>query len=339
MVFSVIVPIYKVEKYLKNCIESVLNQTFGDFELILVDDGSPDSCPAICDEYAQKDSRVKVIHKENGGLASARQAGIKIAEGDYVYSLDSDDSIVRDTLFCVNEIIEKTGAEIISFGYRWVKDSHTVSITSDCIDEGFYDRNGIEKHIYPSLLMDSHMNHISYYLAGKAIKRELLTPNQLAVNPKISLGEDLCCVLPCYMQAKSVYISKEIKYLYTVRTDSISKDFNADQIYFVDSIIREISRAEDKKPQDFEKQTDRYSAFMCLAILAAAANGNHFASAGEIKKNILNSSHHGRICKAQFDTITPKSRITVSLMKRKHYKTAFCFLNICENIKKILKKG
>ena len=81
MIFSVIVPIYKVEKYLVSCIESVLNQSFADFELILVDDGSPDNCPKICDEYAEKDGRIKVIHKENGGLVSARKACIKIAKG------------------------------------------------------------------------------------------------------------------------------------------------------------------------------------------------------------------------------------------------------------------
>ena len=77
--FSVIVPIYNVEKYLKQCVDSILNQTYKDFELILVDDGSPDNCPAICDEYAQTDSRVKVIHKQNGGLVSARKAGSEIA--------------------------------------------------------------------------------------------------------------------------------------------------------------------------------------------------------------------------------------------------------------------
>ena len=93
MFFSVIVPVYKVEKYLPNAIESVLNQTFSDFELILVDDGSPDRCPEICDNYKEKDSRIKVVHKPNGGLASARRAGIKLAEGDYVLNLDSDDRI------------------------------------------------------------------------------------------------------------------------------------------------------------------------------------------------------------------------------------------------------
>lgn len=90
---SVIVPIYKVEKYLKECVDSILAQTYQNFELILVDDGSPDSCPAMCDEFAKQDSRVVVIHKENGGLSDARNAGLDIARGEYIGFVDSDDYI------------------------------------------------------------------------------------------------------------------------------------------------------------------------------------------------------------------------------------------------------
>ena len=107
MLFSIIVPIYNIEKYLSRCIDSVLAQSFSDYELILVDDGSPDNCPAICDEYAKKDSRIKVIHKKNGGLVSARQAGIVEAIGDYVFHLDGDDAICPDALESAYEIICK----------------------------------------------------------------------------------------------------------------------------------------------------------------------------------------------------------------------------------------
>lgn len=94
---SVIVPIYKVEKYLEECIESILDQTYQNLEVILVDDGSPDRCGAICDRYAQMDSRVRVIHKENGGAASARNAGLRIASGEYVAFLDGDDYLLPDS--------------------------------------------------------------------------------------------------------------------------------------------------------------------------------------------------------------------------------------------------
>ena len=93
---SVIIPVYKVEEYLENCIQSVIKQTVSDLEIILVDDGSPDQCPEICDLWADKDSRIKVIHKENGGLSDARNAGLDIAQGEYLSFVDSDDWIAPD---------------------------------------------------------------------------------------------------------------------------------------------------------------------------------------------------------------------------------------------------
>ena len=339
MFFSVIVPVYKVEKYLPICIESVLNQTFSDFELILVDDGSPDTCPEICDSYKLKDERVKVVHKQNGGLASARRAGIKEATGDYVFNLDSDDLIENDTLECAYNIIKEKECDIVSFSYRWVKGGKTVSVTGDGLDEGFYDKEGINEYIYPRLLMDKDMNHISYYLSGKAVRREFLKPIQLSVNEKISLGEDLCCTVPCYLNAKSVYISKKQAYLYTVREDSLSKDFNAKQIYLIENVINEISKSGAETLPDFDKQLCRYSAFMCFTILAAAAEGDYFKSIKAIKNNIENSIHGKKIPCAEFENISIKSKISMFLMKKKCYGLAFYFLNLCKCVKKVLKKG
>ena len=337
MFFSVIVPIYKVEEYLPACIESVLNQTFSDFELILVNDGSPDICPEICEKYAKKDSRIKVVHKENGGLASARRAGIKVAEGDYVFNLDSDDLIETDTLEYAYNKIKETNCEIVSFSYRWIKNGKTVSITNDGLEEGFYTETDIEKYIYPKILMDNNMNHISYYLSGKAVKREFLTPYQLNVSENISLGEDLCCVVPCYLNAKSVYISRKEAYLYTVRENSLSKEFNTKQIYLIEDVINEICKNDVSKVTDFKEQLCRYSFFMCFAILALAAEGNYFKSVKGIKNSILNSVHNEKILSAEFGNISIKSKIAISLMKKKCYRIAFCFLNICKVIRNIVK--
>lgn len=113
MLFSVIVPVYNVEKYLDACVQSVLDQDCSDYELILVDDGSIDRSGAICDEYANKDNRVKVIHQENGGLSCARNTGIRAAKGDYLVFIDSDDWIDSDSLDAFEKIISKTHPEII----------------------------------------------------------------------------------------------------------------------------------------------------------------------------------------------------------------------------------
>lgn len=109
---SVIVPCYKVEGYLPKCVESIMGQTYKDLEIILVDDGSPDSCPQICDEFARKDSRIKVIHKENGGLSSARNAGLDIATGDYIAFVDSDDWLELDMYEVLVSAISETNSDI-----------------------------------------------------------------------------------------------------------------------------------------------------------------------------------------------------------------------------------
>ena len=125
---SVIVPVYKVEKYLNRCVESIVNQSFFNFELILVDDGSPDNSPQICDDWAQKDARIRVIHKENGGLSSARNAGISIADGEYLLFVDSDDVIHPDSLNILMTAIQRTGAEIaLGCFTRFAEDTIDVS--------------------------------------------------------------------------------------------------------------------------------------------------------------------------------------------------------------------
>lgn len=109
---SVIIPVYKVEKYLDKCVESVVGQTYSDLEIILVDDGSPDGCPAMCDAWAEKDERIKVIHKPNGGLSSARNAGLVKASGEYVFFLDSDDTISANCIEVLADAVRHDNSDI-----------------------------------------------------------------------------------------------------------------------------------------------------------------------------------------------------------------------------------
>lgn len=125
---SVIVPIYKVEKYLERCVNSILAQTYTDFELILVDDGSPDLCGKICDEYAEKDRRVSVIHKKNGGLSDARNAGLDIAKGNYILFVDSDDYIELNLIETAMQYLEKEPDALVGFGYT-VLDENGVKLS------------------------------------------------------------------------------------------------------------------------------------------------------------------------------------------------------------------
>ena len=339
MLFSVIVPIYKVEKYLRRCIDSVLTQTFEDYELILVDDGSTDGCPAICDEYAKKDPRIKVIHKENGGLVSARQAGIRIAQGEYIFNLDGDDALLPDALESAQKLIAQTHADVVSFCYRNYINGQITDLVEDQADEGLYDKEGIRKHIRPKLLCDENMRHIFYFSWGKALKRDLALKHQLNVNPAISLGEDLACTVPCLLEAETVYMSKKPVYLYTIRNDSISTDFKVGQVEQVANVVLGLRKIKENKPEDFDEQIARYACFMCFAILAAAAEGDYFRAIKVLRSKIQNSLHMDEIKKARFGDITIKSRIAIFLMKRRCFTLAFYFLNLCKNIKRIRKGG
>jgi glycosyltransferase involved in cell wall biosynthesis len=130
---SVIVPIYKVEDYLAKCIESILQQTYHDIEIILVDDGSPDNCGAICDNYAKTDSRIKVIHQKNGGLSCARNAGLDIATGDYIGFVDSDDWIDPDMFERLMQVIIENNADIVSCGLKHIFNDRIIAQQTDKI--------------------------------------------------------------------------------------------------------------------------------------------------------------------------------------------------------------
>ena len=114
---SIIVPIYNVEKYLDRCIQSILNQSYENLEIILVDDGSPDRSSEICDEYRKSDQRIKVVHKENGGLSDARNAGLILAKGKYIIFLDSDDYIEHTMVEDAVTVLEKNDSDIVIWGY------------------------------------------------------------------------------------------------------------------------------------------------------------------------------------------------------------------------------
>lgn len=144
---SIIVPVYKVEKYLPRCIDSILAQTFGDFELILIDDGSPDGCGRICDEYAKKDKRIVVIHQKNMGVSAARNAGLDIARGRYIGFVDSDDWIEPQMYEVMMDAIRENGADMAVCGVRYADEDGKFT-RADRLSESVYSRDGLLEDVF-----------------------------------------------------------------------------------------------------------------------------------------------------------------------------------------------
>ena len=219
---SVIVPVYKVEKYIHKCIDSILNQTFTDFELILVDDGSPDSCGKICDEYAMKDARVRVIHQINKGIAFTRNLGIKEAQCEYISFIDSDDYILPEMFYTMIEIMEKE------------KD---IDITV-CDVNLFYDNNGenlIRKYqninnniqgneLKERFLLDEYPN----YLANKIFRRKIFKNISM---PEGIVFEDLYIMPSLIVAAERIYYIAEGFYCYRQHRSTFNKQSKVKKKY------------------------------------------------------------------------------------------------------------
>jgi glycosyltransferase involved in cell wall biosynthesis len=224
---SVIVPIYKIDQYLGICIESLIRQTHKNLEIILVDDGSPDRCPEICDLYAKKDVRIKVTHKTNGGLVSARKAGLSIASGEYVGYVDGDDWAAP--AFCENMMkrMFETDSDLVISGYSRDLFSSSSTILNH-IPVGVYAGEEL-KELRQNMLSfgEFYRIGISTYVWNKIFKRDLLIKHQNAVSDLITIGEDAAVVYPYLMDCKKVCVTNYSDYHYRQREDSMLKKSSA----------------------------------------------------------------------------------------------------------------
>lgn len=177
---SVITPVYKVEKYLRKCVDSILSQTFSDFELFIVDDGSPDSCGVIADEYADKDKRVRVIHKKNGGAPSARNAGIALAKGDFLYFPDSDDWLEPTYLQELYDLAMKTNAQLVVSGYtmEYYENNTNQSYSVSVPEQNYSNQDMVRKNLhnyFDNMMMAVPWNKL--YRADYIKNKSILFPN------------------------------------------------------------------------------------------------------------------------------------------------------------------
>lgn len=226
---SVIVPIYKAEEFIERCVNSILNQTYKDMELILVDDGSPDLCPAICDKYARNDSRVRVIHKENGGVSTARNAGLDIARGEYISFVDSDDYL--EPYMYEKMLYKALSYECDVVMCDCVKDyADRSEIYSHNIRDGFYNREQLEEEYYPHLLVMENVEYPATISNWSLLWRSTLNTSEMRYEPGIRFSEDLLFGAMLMCKAKSFYYMKgEVYYHYVMNPISASHTYVPDK--------------------------------------------------------------------------------------------------------------
>lgn len=223
---SIIIPVYKVEKYLEKCIESVLKQTYTNLQIILVDDGSPDNCGKICDEYAKKDSRIEVIHKVNGGLSYARNVGISKAKGRYIGFVDSDDYIKEDMYEILLNLIKEYDADV------------SICNLYDVIDGKEYIRNkenGIQEYsrldILKEVLLDKNIQN---YAWNKLYKKELFDEIKYPIGKKY---EDIGTTFYVFEKCNKIVVTSEPEYYYLKRSDSLVNNVTEITVFDYTEII------------------------------------------------------------------------------------------------------
>ena len=252
--FSIIVPIYKTEAYLRQCVDSVLGQTYADFEVILVDDGSPDGCPAICDEYAAKDPRVKVVHKQNGGLVSARKAGLAECTGKYVMNVDSDDYIAPDLLENVAKAATRYAPQVILFGLTCFEGDTTENKKS-ALAPGLYEGEAMQTVRNGLICSDAEELAVPNNLCAKAVLRELYAPFQMAVPETLTRGEDLAVTAPMLAASQKVYIAQHYGYFYRQNPTSIMHTFKPDEMDRLMQLARHLA---DQLDAPYERKIDMF---------------------------------------------------------------------------------
>lgn len=236
---SVIIPVYNVEKYLRQCVDSVLAQTVTDLECILVDDGSTDSSPSICDEYAVRDSRVKVIHKTNGRAASARNAGLRIAQGEFVSLVDSDDWIAPE----MYEKLLETGADVSQCDFVRFSEDAEYPFTQPNVNGGFYNKEQMRRDIYPYLVMDGLEFPITISNCVLLIRRSILQKNHLQYREDIRISEDAPFGSEVLYCANTyAYLKEQYMYHYRITPGSASKSYKS---WWWDSYLKINEETED----------------------------------------------------------------------------------------------
>ena len=316
--YSIVVPVYNVEKYLNYCIDSILKQSYTDFELILVNDGSKDNSLSICYDYMKKDCRVIVVDKMNGGVVSARNAGLLKATGSFVLFVDSDDWIDHDLLSICDEYISIYNVDILCFNVMQQLNNGKIIPEKFNYKEGYYSKPDIESKIFPDLIQNSEGKYFNPNLFGKIIKRSLALDYML-YDEKIIMGEDGAYVIGLIYHSKSIFIIKNGLYYYRYNECSVTK---GKKVFPIDGPIRinnHLIKVIDPSLFDFTMQLNRKIVHELNSVVASILRNKKYRDAKKILNEAIfcNERYIEALNKSKFSSI--KAIIMHLLLKHKMF--------------------
>lgn len=317
-IISVIVPVYNVEKYLRRCVDSILNQTMTNLEVILINDGSTDSSSKICDEYSKKDKRVRVIHKENSRVAAARNDGLKLAKGKYISFVDSDDWIEDKMYKSMYYTAEKFKTDFVmcDFIKKGVKHEYKLS---QPISNGLYDKERINKYIFPCLVMFEDINFPPTISNCTCLfRRDFLIKNNLFYDEDIYYCEDSLFGSKILYNAKSFYYMKgSYFYNYFFNPNSTTTTYNEQKWNSYIKINERLEEYLKKSTFDFSRQIKINMLYFALNMMAE--NGKSNLSFREKRKKCKEIMRNDRVIGIFKDFKIPKVskglRIVIMLIK------------------------
>ena len=342
---SVIVPIYNVEKYLDRCMESLLNQTLKDIEIIMVNDGSPDNCPQMCDEYAKKDSRVKVVHKKNGGLGFARNSGLDIATGEYVAFVDSDDYVDLNMYEKLYKAAEENNNEAVFCGFkkefspnRFIEckecDTYT-EYSSDKMNELVLDFIAAPPHCKSEYIHDMSVWHSIY-------KRSIIEDNNIRfISERDYASEDIPFQIDFLKCCKKVGFIPDIFYVYCYNGGSLTKSFKPEKFQMIQALYHLLKERTQDRDKDSLRAKRLFIGYVRAMIRLIVTLEITKAQKLEYIRNIITSNIWDEIkpiYKASFLPI--HQRIMTSLIYKGKSKSVYIYaklmnMNLASRLKQI----
>lgn len=335
---TVVLPIYKVEKYLDRCINSVVNQSYKNLEILLIDDGSPDNCPQICDEWALKDKRIRVIHKQNEGLGMARNTGIDNATGEYICFFDSDDYIALNTIELALSVADINKSEIVTFGLSSVNSKGEVtSKFIPCSEKKIFSGDEVIKEFLPELIAPNphkkgttrfYLSSCVFMYSMKLIK----TSNWRFVSERDIISEDVYSLLALFGNVKSVAVLPEALYYYRYNGNSLSRSYMPDRYKKIKHFYFECLKLCDELNYSDEikhRISEPFISFTIAALKQECQSNTSFKAILIGVKEIVNDSLIQKVLtENKKDIATFSRKIMYFLILRKWYFLVFilCYL-------------